>query len=124
LTDSTLLLGSIQPNLIYTLDLGEQVDTNNSIGAHIGYELNERFLFVKCSYEVDLVEISLHKKNGEFKEFIMNEKLNIPCKEMRFIFPDTDLPRSGEVLRIKLNGLTHYFMFLNYDTSKCKVSLF
>jgi hypothetical protein len=107
-------LASVTSNLMYTEDPEEQLDTVNLITARIEQGTEGRFLFVESKFWVDLIEISIHDKQGVFKEFVMREKLNKPIQEMFFAFPETNLPKSGEILRIKLNGTTHYFTFMEW----------
>lgn len=111
---SKLILGNVSPSLMYSLDPNEQIDSLGLIEAKILKNNEGRFLQIESAFAVTVIEISIHKKNGDFKEHIMNEKLASPLHEMLFLFPDTDTPTTGNILRIKLNGLTRYYTFLEW----------
>lgn len=106
------ILGDVSPGLMQTNDPEESLDTLSLIKAYIETNAAEKIIVITCKVPIEKVEISLHDRAGIFKEHIQQGKMNQPVYELRFGFPESDLPKIGDILRVKLDNYTHYFSFI------------
>jgi hypothetical protein len=102
-------LADIQSNLAYSDNQSEIIDTLYHSVSFVKYESDIPYLIISFVETIKTIEATLHGSDGYMKECILKASFKEPIKAVKLRMSHDYVPGFLELLRVEVNGLTHYY---------------
>ena len=108
---SKLFLANVQSSIMYSDNPDELIDSLNQLIAIVKYDNDIPYLIISYDYLIKDVDVTLYSYDGHMMESIIKATVGDITKALKVRISSNYVPFGTEILRVEVNGLTHYYTF-------------